>query len=186
MYTIDNEIRELTIIEGDIGYIFRFNYDELSSFAWEIQESNQSVYLIPELPVDIEYSTDIDRDFITPAKYSFVAGNYTTEVYYGERKYNLSLSVDSNGSISGVDNESCIISGKANIGNKNINSYQVSLTMDNCSNSLNNGSYTGLMAMNGYEGDRNTLTDKLDLESESIILMIHNERRAIEILALRN
>lgn len=181
-FELDSETNEFTPVDGDIGLILRYNLTETSSFSWEIQEANQSVLLTQEL----QYPNDISREFIVPAKYSFISGNYTTEIYYGAIKYTLSFSIDSDGDISGTDTESCVISGKADIGNENINSYILNVTMDNCLNSLNNGSYTGLMALNGYEGEINTLTDRLDIESQGLMIMIHNQQRAIDIQAIRN
>lgn len=60
------------------------------------------------------------------------------------------------------------------------------MNIENCSISLNNGSYTGLLAKVGFEGERSTLTDRIEGDATNLRILIHNDNRAIYLNLDRN
>lgn len=185
VYYIDSDFFERGSSDDEVGIRRHFNYTANNRYSWDLELNGNDATLFPNLTQTIT-SSNIIRDMIYPSKLSFIEGNYLSDViYYGE-SLTTSLSIDIDGDISGVDNEGCLISGRASITNKNVNSYSVNMTFENCSNDLNNGQYTGLLSMNGFEGTESSITERLEGNSLSIEVMIHNDNRAIYIWLMRD
>ena len=183
-YNIDNEITLYDSSENDIGERFHFNYTEQSQYVWSISGTDRNSFL----EFEGRNSTDasIPRDMIFPAKLSFFGSDFISQESINNTDLITSITIDEDGDISGSDTEGCLFSGSISRGNKHVNSYPVSMTIDNCSNTLNNGNFTGLLSKSGFAGEQNTLTDRIEGDATNIILMVHNENRAMYIKLAEN
>ena len=183
-YSIDSDLYDRILFDEDIGNRFHFNFDALTRFSWLLETTGNNATITPSLTPEV--TSTVDRKFIYPSKKSFIDGNYISEVYFDDSTLTTSLSIDIDGDISGADNEGCLISGRVSITNKNVNSYSVNMTFENCSNNLNNGQYTGLLSVNGFEGTETSITERLEGDALSVEIMIHNDSRAIYNWLIRN
>ena len=170
--------------ENNIGSRFHFNYDKQSEFQWSINGSQKDSTL--EFMTSNSSNAFIPRTMIYPAKLSFFDSGFISQIEYGNSNLTTSLTIDSDGDITGSDSNGCLFNGKVTRGNKHVNSYPVNLEINNCSNNLNNGVFTGLISLGGIEGTSSSLTDRVDGDATNIRLMIHNPYRAIYFSLDRN
>lgn len=182
VYSIDEDFA--SIESTDIGYRLHFNYESEEPFLWSINGAGMNSVL--EFEASNAVTSLNPREIIFPAKFSFFDSDFVSEIIYSNENLITSITVDSDGDISGSDSQGCVFTGSSLRGNKHVNSYPVTVTIENCSNPLNNGSYSGLMAKSGFNGERSTLTDRVEGDATNITLMLYNQNRAIYLSLERN